>query len=220
MDDNNNRVQRINVTSGTVTTLAGSGGAGCADGPAAVATFAHNGAVGLAVGRDNTVYVADYGNHRIRAITWGSAPPPTPTPPIGTTGNGTCGVAAYTGGDCDTHATGWFPNMPSLDACVAKLKPCAMATYATWSSTDESCQWFDTCDFGHLCADCSRGAPASSCPVNNTAHGICPHYYSFVTEVLKNSPPPPPPPSPTPVGTTGNGTCGVSTYTGGDCDTH
>ena len=59
------RVRRVDLTTNTVTTLAGKGGSGCADGDGAEATFAP---VGLGLGRDGTVYVADYSNHRIRAI--------------------------------------------------------------------------------------------------------------------------------------------------------
>jgi len=65
IDDFNQRVRRVDLTTNTVTTLAGKGGSGCADGDGAEATFAP---VGLGVGRDGTVYVADYSNHRIRAI--------------------------------------------------------------------------------------------------------------------------------------------------------
>ena len=69
MDDDNNRVRRVDLSTNTVSTVAGSGGAGCADGAGTKATFANAGAVGLAVGRDGTtVYVADYGNHRIRRV--------------------------------------------------------------------------------------------------------------------------------------------------------
>ena len=66
MDDNNERIRRVDLASGTVTTLAGNGGTGCADGTAPRSTF---NAVGLAVGRDGSVYIADYSNHRIRMLT-------------------------------------------------------------------------------------------------------------------------------------------------------
>jgi hypothetical protein len=65
IEDFNKRVRRVDQTTNTGTTLAGKGGSGCADGNGAEATFAP---VGLGVGRDGTVYVADYSNHRIRAI--------------------------------------------------------------------------------------------------------------------------------------------------------
>lgn len=64
-DAGNHRIRRISP-SGEVSTLAGSGSAGFADGPGASAQF--NSPSGIAVGTDATVYVADTGNHRIRAI--------------------------------------------------------------------------------------------------------------------------------------------------------
>lgn len=51
---------------GTVTTIAGSGIPGYADGPAATAQFA--GLTGIAVAPDGTLYLSDQGNHRIRAV--------------------------------------------------------------------------------------------------------------------------------------------------------
>ncbi len=62
----NNKVRKI-VPGGMVTTLAGTGTAGYADGPGATATF-YNPA-GVAVDAAGTVYVADQGNSMIRAIT-------------------------------------------------------------------------------------------------------------------------------------------------------
>lgn len=66
IDDLNQRVRRLDLRTREVSTLAGKGGAGCIDGPAHSATF---NPVGLGVGRDGSVYVADYGNNRVRAIT-------------------------------------------------------------------------------------------------------------------------------------------------------
>lgn len=64
-DTGNNRIRRI-TTSGLVLDLAGSGVAGFADGPSADARFSSPNAV--TVGPDGTVYVADAGNLRLRAI--------------------------------------------------------------------------------------------------------------------------------------------------------
>jgi hypothetical protein len=84
-DDNNYRIRKVDLAAGTVTTLAGNGKEGCADsGDATTATL---GAVGLGLGADGTVYIADYLNHRIRALSLVVPTPPTPTPtppPVGT----------------------------------------------------------------------------------------------------------------------------------------
>ncbi len=65
-DSDNNMIRAINPVTGAVSTLAGDGIAGFADGPGNSARF--NGPNGVAVGADGTVYVADLGNDRIRAI--------------------------------------------------------------------------------------------------------------------------------------------------------
>ncbi len=67
-DQSNNRVRRVNLSTGLITTVAGTGEAGYnGDGiPAAEASIA--GPSGLAVGPDGTLYVADTFNGRIRAV--------------------------------------------------------------------------------------------------------------------------------------------------------
>jgi sugar lactone lactonase YvrE len=65
-DSNNHRVRKI-TAEGAVTTLAGSGTAGFADGQGTAAQFNHPN--GIAVANDGTVYVADCGNHLVRKIT-------------------------------------------------------------------------------------------------------------------------------------------------------
>jgi len=64
-DTGNHRIRKIGVD-GRVTTIAGSATAGFADGAAAQARFASPQAVAVYAG--GVVYVADTGNHRIRAI--------------------------------------------------------------------------------------------------------------------------------------------------------
>jgi DNA-binding beta-propeller fold protein YncE len=65
-DQNNHAIRRVDPD-GTVSTLAGNGQSGFADGKPSEARF--NNPTGLAVGPDGTVYVSDRNNQRIRAIT-------------------------------------------------------------------------------------------------------------------------------------------------------
>jgi len=84
-DTGNNRVRRIG-TNALVLDVAGSGVAGYADGPATTAEFSSPNA--LAVVSDGTIYVADAGNLRIRAI--------SPTGDVSTLAGS--GVAGYADG--------------------------------------------------------------------------------------------------------------------------
>ena len=64
-DVSNNKIRMI-TPAGFVTTFAGTGLRGAADGNAAIATF--SGPESLAVDALGTVYVADFGNNKIRKI--------------------------------------------------------------------------------------------------------------------------------------------------------
>jgi len=68
-DESNHRIRKITEDDGiwTVSTLAGSGTIGRQDGAAASAWF--NFPAGVALDSSGNVYVAEYGNHRIRKIT-------------------------------------------------------------------------------------------------------------------------------------------------------
>ena len=64
-DANNNRIRKI-TPAGVVTTLAGSGTSGAADGDGTGASFFNPN--GVAVDTNNAVYVADSGNNKIRKV--------------------------------------------------------------------------------------------------------------------------------------------------------
>ena len=64
-DFNNNMIRKISAA-GRVTTIAGRRGKGAVDGPCALASFFHP--AGIAIDKQNNIYVADMGNNKIRKI--------------------------------------------------------------------------------------------------------------------------------------------------------
>jgi sugar lactone lactonase YvrE len=95
-DENNHRIRRI-TPAGDVSTLAGDGTAGFADGPGATARF--NVPNGVAVDGAGNVYVGDTRNYRVRKI--------TPTGVVSTVaGDGTAGMADGPGATARFNAPG------------------------------------------------------------------------------------------------------------------
>lgn len=66
-DLGNNRVRRIELETGSVSTLSGNGLEGIASGPPLLAAF--RGPIGIAVAPDGTVYVADHLSNTVRKVT-------------------------------------------------------------------------------------------------------------------------------------------------------
>jgi RHS repeat-associated protein len=101
-DQQNHRIRKI-TPAGVVTTIAGSGSAGASNGTGTAASFSSP--IGLAVDAAGNLYVADYGNHRIRKI--------SPSRVVTTfAGSGAAGMANGTG----TAASFRNPMGLSIDA--------------------------------------------------------------------------------------------------------
>jgi len=121
------------------------------------------------------------------AVVTAAAPPPPP--PMGTQGNGTCGPTNY-GGDCNVDPAGAWDarkeGILNLTACVARASGCKKANFVSFSlhGWNSDCSWYETCDFGHLCADCSQ--PGPHCP----APPGCPSYVPYTSEVISAVPAP------------------------------
>ena len=111
VDGNNNRIRRVSVSDGVISTIAGSGKAGF-NGDGIPATLAQlNGPLSIAVDGNGTLFIADTANHRIRKVVNGT---------ISTiAGNGTAG---YNGdGISPTSAMLNFPRGIALDSFGGNL---------------------------------------------------------------------------------------------------
>jgi trimeric autotransporter adhesin len=67
-DYQNNRVRKVNATTGVITTIAGNGVAGYAGDGSAATSAELNGPLSVAVDSSGIVYIADVNNERIRAV--------------------------------------------------------------------------------------------------------------------------------------------------------
>ena len=75
-DCNNHRIRKVTVSTGIISTIAGTGTSGYAgDGGAATSASLHN-PDGVAVDSNGNVYISDDTNHRIRKVTVGTTPSP------------------------------------------------------------------------------------------------------------------------------------------------
>ena len=106
-DQYNHRVRKVTVSTGVITTIAGTGAAGYLGDGVAAPTAALNYPTAIAVDSAGNVYIADQNNHRIRKVT-------AATGLISTiAGNGTAGVAGD--GAAATAAQLNYPNGVAVD---------------------------------------------------------------------------------------------------------
>jgi DNA-binding beta-propeller fold protein YncE len=107
-DTSNNRIRKLTLSTGKITTVAGSGAYGFSgDGGAATAAQLYM-PTGVAVDSAGNIYIADFGNNRVRMVT-------SSTGNISTVaGNGTAGFSGD--GGAATSAALYRPAGVSVDA--------------------------------------------------------------------------------------------------------
>lgn len=110
-------------------------------------------------------------------VTTGGATPPAPAAPVGKVINGTCGHSDWHS-DCNAWPVGSFnttvEGITDLAGCVARVKRCNKANFASFSANHTDCAWYRSCPAWPQLEDPSI----------------------YETEVLHPAPPPPPAPGP------------------------
>jgi sugar lactone lactonase YvrE len=139
-DSGNHRVRKI-TPDGTVSTLAGSGSAGFADGAGAAAQFSSP--IGVAVDDEGSIIIADYNNKRVRKI--------TPDGTVSTLFAGSCGYrgVAIDADGCVVVCTD--------EHTVAKIAGCRVAAPRAGAQVQEP-PCARICEFGSLLDDATKHA--------------------------------------------------------------
>jgi len=107
-DFTNNRIRKVTVSTGIITTIAGTGNQNYSGDNGQATSAALNNPTGLALDTAGNIYIADYDNHRIRKVTVSTG--------IITTIAGT-GSAVYSGDNGPaTSATFYYPSGVALDS--------------------------------------------------------------------------------------------------------
>jgi sugar lactone lactonase YvrE len=136
-DEGNSKVRKI-TPDALVTTLAGSGTSGSADGPGLTAEFNSN-SVGIAIDAAGNVYVGDQGSHKVRKI--------TPDGTVSTfAGSGANGAADGTGVEASFRSPGGlaFDSVGNLyvadlgDHTIRRITPEAVVTTLAGSGAEGS----------------------------------------------------------------------------------
>ena len=198
VDTGNLRIRKI-ANDGTVSTVAGSGASGFADGPGTSAMFAKPS--GIALDGQGGLYVSEYGNYRIRRV----LPDGSVTTVAGSGTNGGSDGAPTSATFRQPAGLVWTPTGDlfiadkltvrrlagavsscddgqscTTDACNAKTGGCSHVPAATGSTCDDSnaCTSLDACSAVGLCAGvsatCDDGTPCTT-DVCNPFTAACEH---------------------------------------------
>ena len=97
-DSGNNRIRRVVLSTGAITTFAGNGTAGYGGDNGLASGAELNQPAGVALDAFSNVYIADYGNHRVRRVSGGTI--------TTVAGNGTAGYGGDNGPATDAELNG------------------------------------------------------------------------------------------------------------------